>query len=474
MAPSSLSRRQIEQRLHGPLFVVLLLAAAGLLGYLSTQYRQSFDWTAAGRHTLSDATLEALANLDSTVEVTVFASEDEALRREIASRLQPYRDATDRLRIGYVDPQIDPQRVREEGVRADGTVLFSLQGRKEKLTELNEQAVVNALIRLGRSARQQLVFVTGHGERSPTGQANHDLSTWGAALQAQGFEIDTWQFDGHTPLPAEAAAVVLTMPQTQLLPGEAEALVAHVAAGGNLLWLADPEPLRGLEPLTQRLGLNLSAGTVVDPVSQLFAGSAALVLATGRNYRPHPALRNFDLSTLFPFATRVDMVPGGDWTPKPLIEVAEQGWLEAGDLAAEDIGFDEQTDVAGPVVIALAMERFLDDPPALTGQDGAMPETADQAVAVGKTVQRILIFGDGDFLSNTYIGNGGNLELGTRLANWLAGEEELVTIAPKVASDSSLDLSPREQGFIGFGFLAGVPLLLIGVGGVTFLRRRRL
>ncbi|PWG74022.1 hypothetical protein DF186_20045, partial [Enterococcus hirae] len=68
----------------------------------------------------------------------------------------------------------------------------------------------------------------------------------------------------------------------------------------------------------------------------------------------------------------------------------------------------------------------------------------------------------------------GNLELGTRLANWLAGEEELVTIAPKVASDSSLDLSPREQGFIGFGVLAGVPLLLSGVGGVTFLRRRRL
>ena len=457
----STARQRIEQRIHGPLFIILLLAAVGLLGYLSTQYRTSFDWTASGRHTLSPDTREMVSGLSEPIEVTVFASTDEAVRRQIAATLQKYQDLSGQLKVTYVDPQLEPQRAREEGIRSDGTVVLNLAGRKEKLTDLAEQEVVNALLRLTRGARHRLVFVTGHGERSPEGQANHDLSTWTEALRSQGFEVSSWQFDGRTPLPTDAAAVVVSMPQTRLLPGESQALLAYLEAGGNLLWLADPEPLQGLEPLAQQLGVHIGGGTVVDPVSQLFAGSAALVLATAGNYQPHAALRRFDLSTLFPLATRVDRAPGGNWTAAPLIEVAAQGWLENGDLAAEEVVFDEDTDASGPIVIAIAMQQ--DDP----------RTTEDQPIEQA-TAQRVVVLGDGDFLSNAYIGNGGNLELGTRLVNWLAGEETLLTIAPKVAVDSSLDLTPREQGIIGFGFLAGLPLLLIGIGGITFLRRRRL
>ena len=100
---------RIEQRIHGPLFVILLLAAVGLLGYLSTQYRTSFDWTASGRHTLSSDTREMLSALSEPIEVTVFASTDEAVRRQIAATLQKYQDLSGQLRVAYVDPQLEPQ-----------------------------------------------------------------------------------------------------------------------------------------------------------------------------------------------------------------------------------------------------------------------------------------------------------------------------------------------------------------------------
>jgi hypothetical protein len=84
-----------------------------------------------------------------------------------------------------------------------------------------------------------------------------------------------------------------------------------------------------------------------------------------------------------------------------------------------------------------------------------------------------VVIGDGDFLANAYLHNAGNLELGTRLVHWLASEDELITIPPKVAPDTVLELSPLEAGIIGFGFLFVLPALLFGTGLALAWRRRR-
>ena len=36
------------------------------------------------------------------------------------------------------------------------------------------------------------------------------------------------------------------------------------------------------------------------------------------------------------------------------------------------------------------------------------------------------MIGDGDFLSNTFLGNGGNREFGERVFDWLLGDDKLV------------------------------------------------
>ena len=91
----------------------------------------------------------------------------------------------------------------------------------------------------------------------------------------------------------------------------------------------------------------------------------------------------------------------------------------------------------------------------------------------GKGEQRVVVTGDGDFLSNAYLGNGGNLMLGLNIFNWLAHDDSYISINPRPAPDLSLILSPLAQGFIGFGFLLALPLLLISAGIGVWVRRRR-
>ena len=59
---------------------------------------------------------------------------------------------------------------------------------------------------------------------------------------------------------------------------------------------------------------------------------------------------------------------------------------------------------------------------------------------LGDKQQRVVVVGNGSFLSNSYLGNGGNLQLGVAIVNWLASEDDLVAIDPRPASDSRIEI----------------------------------
>ena len=60
--------------------------------------------------------------------------------------------------------------------------------------------------------------------------------------------------------------------------------------------------------------------------------------------------------------------------------------------------------------------------------------------------QRIIVVGNGAFLANVYSGNGGNLDLGINMVNWLANEERLITVQPRAAKDRNRDQEARRKG----------------------------
>jgi ABC-type uncharacterized transport system involved in gliding motility auxiliary subunit len=88
--------------------------------------------------------------------------------------------------------------------------------------------------------------------------------------------------------------------------------------------------------------------------------------------------------------------------------------------------------------------------------------------------QRIIIIGDGDFLSNAYLGRGSNLTLALNIFNWLANDETLIDIPVRSAPDQDFELSRASAALIRIGAMFGLPALLLGTGFFIWHRRRRL
>lgn len=442
---------RLHYLIQNGVFVILLLLLVGLLGYFAAQTRQQWDVSQNGRNSLSKASIEILQKLQGSVQVTAYATEQHAqfggIRKIITGFVALYQRAKPDLSLTFIDPAEQPKLAQKAGVQVNGEMVITFNQRREHLTVINEQAFSNVLMRLARAEDKLIITLSGHGERRLDGSANYDLGEFGRQLRANGFNSQPLNLAIEQDVPANASMLMIASPQTDLLEGEVDKLLNYIDRGGNLLWLVDQESLRGLLPLTEKLHLTLTPGVVVDPQAEQL--KAPITFALGANYGQHVITNQFDYITVFPFSRQITINENEEWHAVSLVEVAQQGWVETGDLQGEII-FDQDTDVEGPISIAAALTRNIQD-----------------------REQRVIVVGSGHFLANTYLGNGSNLDFGINLVNWLTGDEELIVIQPRATLDSHLVLSESELTLIVVGFLVLLPLLFLGSGIVIWWRRRR-
>lgn len=445
-------RQRLRARVDALVFHLLLAVAVGLLGWLSTRYPVQWDWTAGARNTLSDTSQQVLSRLSTPLRITCFASENPLLRqqvREVVQRYQRYKPDTE---LVFVNPESHPEQARQLGIGLDGELLLEYEGRSEILQHITEQNLSNALQRLARAQERWVVPLGGHGERSLSGTANFDLGSFGQELARKGFQLQPLDLASTPTIPDNTSLLVIASPRVSYLPGEVKELQRYIDGGGNLLWLLDPDGLQGLEALAQQIGLHLLPGVIVDAnAGSLNIDDPGIALVP--RYPPHPATWGFELLTLFPYAVALLAEDRAPWRATPLLSTLARTWNETGPLQG-DVAMDpEQGEMQGPLHIGIAYTRELSS-------------------EEGPREQRILAIGDGDFLSNAILGNGGNLDLGLNLVRWLNGEEAMLNIPSKTAPDLSLNLSRTATGIIGLGFLFGVPLILFATGLLIWWRRR--
>jgi len=443
-------------------FVVLFLMLVILLGYLASQYRFAKDITQANRNILTQGSVNVLKQMKAPINITVFATKDDAssgdnFRKGMLDFVARYQREKKDIHLTFINPSIEPKLAQDAGIKNDGEVIVEYQKRIEHITPpIAEQEMTNLLVRLSRTNQQAVMYLDGHGERNLLGVKNHDIGEFGKQLEAKGFKFANPDLTIAPAVPSNGAMLVIASPQVDVSDIEAKKIKAYLEAGGNLLWLLDDDNLRGLKDVADYLGLQVSTGIAMDMASAQYGADARVSFAS--LYGEHPITTNFMLRTLFPEAHEV-MAHGNDdngWKVSNLVEVAPNGWLVSKKLAKDEKPvFNEKQDKRGPINIGVALER-----------------------TYGKKGQRIVVMGNGNFLSNTFITNGGNLDLGVNIVNWLAGDDKLITIQPMPLKDINItipdtDISRIIAWTVFHAFQYFIPIGMMVAGFYFWWKRRK-
>lgn len=462
-------KTRLQVRLQNIIFVVLFLTVIGLLAWLGQRYNYEADWTATGRNTLSEATIKLLQRIPDPVEIIAFARESNLVptRKNIEELISRYQKHKSDIHIRYINPDTEPDKTREYQITVDGELVVSYQNRSEHIQRLSEESLTNTLQRLLRSGEKHIVFLAGHGERKPQGKANHDYGKFIEHLQSKGIKASTLILNDSPKIPDDTAALVIAGPQLDYLPGEVKLIQNYLARGGNLLWLHDPGKLYGLQPLLKTLGLSFVKGTIVDPTTQLLGISdPSFALVANYDYASHPITRDFNFMTIFPRAVGIKIVDKKAYHATPFLQTVPRSWSETAKLEGV-IDFNDGKDIAGPLNIGIALTRGLNN--GKRDKKEKNDEEADKPLAT----QRIVVLGDGDFLSNAYLGNQGNQDLGYNIINWLNHDDTFIDIPIQTSPDTELMLESTTWSVLGLLFLFGLPLLLLGYGIFIWWKRRK-
>ena len=445
------------------LSTVLGIAILGLLGFLGERNAKRFDWTEQQVHTLSDQTQKVLAGLEQDAEVLVLVSKLEA--EPIRELLDRYAYQSERFVVDYADPNVRPGLLEEHGITPEelqqgrGLIRVSIGAESVNITELSEESVTNALVKLTRTGEKVVYFLEGHSERGVEGDPGASRSGYGRAaesLRNENYRVETLLLAALGEVPDDADVVVIAGATRSLLDVEVEALERYLAGGGAVMALVDPRVRTGLVTQLGTWGVTLGDDVVVDRTLALF-GRAMSPFASSYDTE-HEITRDLREPALF---HEVRSVTASDDFSE-IVFTGDASWAER-DLALLDaegkVGLDDG-DLTGPVAVAAAGR------PLVSG-NGAAPEDGGEVVE-----PRLAVFGDADFASNEYIDAYRNRDLFVNTVNWLIGDVEAIAVRPNRSRASRFQLTADDFRTIRSLSLFVLPEAIAVLGVFTWWSRR--
>ena len=305
-------------------------------------------------------------------------------------------------------------------------------------------------------------------------------SILGLRATEDNYGVETLVLPQVQEVPADASVVVIAGPTADYLEQEVAMLSRYLNRGGHLLVLLDPpEKAESAMPLLESLMVSWSLlpgrDVVVDisGMGRLF-GTDDASMPVAATYPSHPITEQFRLLTAFPMARSVTPgPPTGSRTARAIIETSPRSWAETDVkelLASGKVAMDtDKGDKAGPIAIGAAVAAVAPD---AEKADAAAPHGEEKKDEAKKPETRLAVIGDSDFAANAYLGIQGNKDLFVNAVNWLAQQENLISIRPKDASDRRVTLTSGQQSAIFWLSLLLLPALALGAGVMTWARRK--
>ena len=443
------SGRRWAATLLGTLGCVVALACAQRLA-ARTGWR--VDLTPEKRAVLSDHARGILGALTAPVALTAFLRADDPRNREIEDLLARVAAAQPLVQYRVLDLNRNPALAREFGVDAYGALVVESEGRRRDFANPDEATLMAALIQVTRPDRPRVYVTAGSGERRLADRDRRNgFSSANIALINERFEVGEIRLDADTPVPADAAALIVPGPERDLPPAALRQIDAYLRRGGGVLVLLDPGQAPALTTQLEHYGIAAGDEVVLDPERRLFAGDLLTMLVPEHN-PTHPISASLSAPPLF---SALRPVQGTGAAAVVLLSTSPSSWSspDRGVLTTGEGEMLPGRDTPGPVPVAASVE---------------LPGEGDRA-------GRLVVVGDADFASNLLLDYAGNRDLLLNAVDWLAGEETLIGSRPlrQLPGVNQLFVSATEGETIFWLGAVVQPTAVLLLGLVVVGLRRR-
>jgi ABC-type uncharacterized transport system involved in gliding motility auxiliary subunit len=450
------------------------IAFIGISHYLANNSTIRWDVTKYKQHTLSNNTIEYLSTLTSEVQLTAFYSGMPP--KYLHDLFKEYeRISGGVIKTEIIDPieQIAYAAKFGNAINADERKVIVQSGDNRKDVDftyraLSEEKLTNAIASVIRAPRT-VYFLTGHGEYSISNNEFAGLSKFKQLLADNNINSKTLMLGMTQSIPEDCDVLIIAGPKNELSQNEESLIADYLTKGGDALFLiehtlvtTEDKPLSAdqmkknpsLNTILNQWGLDVQSDVVVDFTNHVGGdvGSPAT-----KNYQQHKAITEGLDYTFYVRPRSIRLLPQRRANIKHAIIAStastEKSWGETNRTL--DIQFDPNIDTAGPVPFSYVV----------------MEEKNEQLANHKLSDTRLIVFTDADFLSNVYINQYSNAQMGLNLVNWLAELDYKTFNSTKEIKVERLDLTSKQKRQV-LVILFLIPFFFVIVGCVVWLRTK--
>lgn len=466
---------------HGTMATVLsvcFVAAVVIINVIASilveRYPITVDLTTNKVFEISDESIEYIKGIDKDINVYVLATEEDfsgnnQYYNQANTVINKYALYSDRIHINYIDiyTDVDFAANYPNEKLTYGQILLDCEGRYQVLTAYDlfdvdeeygsikssttEQAMTGAIMNLTDSNPVNVVFLSGFGDNNRT-----DSTNLKSILTNNGYVVSEINFLSED-IPEEADAVVLCAPTSDLTTDLADKLSLWLENDGDfdhtMLYFADgSQPsLPVLESVLNEWGISVRSGYLAETDANHVYGNYTYLLT---EYAENDFTEANTKPVLTPNAKALDTL--WDNNSNRYTHILMNTYSSAV-IVPEDAGEDWQ----------------LTD-----GEQGSYPiAVLGQRLAYQGTTAHnsyVAAFGSMD-MTNSYFTSMSALDNGeylVELMNTLTGKEAGITIVGKELGTESLGISAGQATVIGGFFQYFLPVIVILVGVIVWVRRR--
>lgn len=451
-----LKARQTKYAAYATLYIVVTLAVVTVANVLADRYDKSYDATANKRYSLSDQTVKVVKGLKQDASITYFGQA--TTFSEAKDKLDMYANLSPKVHAQYVDPDKNPQAAREAGIKNYGVTIVRVGTNKNEAKSTSEEDISGAFIRDLKNNTRTVCFVTGSGEHRIDETDRGGYSRFKDLLGKDSYETKAISLLEKAEVPGDCTVVVVGGPTADYQQPEVDAIKKYVEAGGRALILLDP-PLKFGRPsvadndaftgVLSDWGVTAEKDVILDPVGQAVGLGPQVVLITG--YDPHAIVNEMKgTATCFPLSRSLVVKNGTKTTVEKLFESSKSS-LASTKLDSPEIDPRDPKNKQGPMTIGAAGNYQ-------TGKENSQG--------------RFVVIGSSYWATNSFVTQIGNPDFAVNTINWLASDEDLISIRPKDRDDRRVNMTESQKKWMIITSQFLFPLAVV-IAGISVWWRRR-